>query len=96
MTKRRGIVTEQEPVNGTSLINFRCHLPVAESFGFAQALRDSTQGRAFPQCRFDHWKELDGDATQVGSKANLVVEAIRNRKGMKPGIPGLENFHDKL
>lgn len=74
----------------------RGYLPVAESFGFTGALRAATQGRAFPQCVFDHWGQLESDPLEIGSKANVIVETIRQRKGMKAGIPGLEHFHDKL
>ena len=74
----------------------KCYLPVGESFGFTQALRAATAGRAFPQCVFDHWDQLIGDPLTEGTKANAVVEATRKRKGLKPGVPPLENFVDKL
>ena len=96
MTQRRGQVNEENPVSGTPLVNMKCYLPVGESFGFTQALRAATSGRAFPQCVFDHWEQLNGDPKEEGSKANSIVEATRKRKGLKPGIPALENFIDKL
>merc|ERR1711990_919542 len=96
MTSRRGVVNEENPVAGTPLVNMKCFLPVGESFGFTQALRAATSGRAFPQCVFDHWEQLNGDPLEVDSKANQLVEAIRKRKGLKAGIPGLDNFVDKL
>jgi len=96
MTQRRGQVNEENPVPGTPLVNMKCFLPVGESFGFTQALRAATSGRAFPQCVFDHWDQLQGDPLEVGSKANEIVEKTRKRKGLKPGIPALENFVDKL
>lgn len=74
----------------------KSYLPVAESFGFTQALRAATSGRAFPQCVFDHWEQLNGDPYDAASKAGLIVENTRKRKGLKPGIPGLDNFIDKL
>lgn len=74
----------------------KSHLPVAESFGFTQALRAATSGRAFPQCVFDHWELLSGDPLEAGSKCNGIVEAIRARKGLKAGVPALDNFVDKL
>jgi elongation factor 2 len=74
----------------------KAYLPVAESFGFTQALRAATSGRAFPQCVFDHWEELGGDPLEAGSMANKVALGIRARKGLKPEIPGLDNFLDKL
>jgi elongation factor 2 len=74
----------------------KAYLPVGESFGFTQALRAATSGRAFPQCVFDHWEQMSGDPMEEGSKAFAVVEAIRKRKGLKVGVPLLENFVDKL
>ena len=74
----------------------KAHLPVAESFGFTSALRQATSGRAFPQCSFSHWDQLGGDPLEEGSKANVVCEAVRKRKGIKPGVPALDNFVDKL
>jgi len=96
MTQRRGVVNEENPVAGTPLVNMKCYLPVGESFGFTQALRAATSGRAFPQCVFDHWDQLNGDPTEEGSGANKIIEKTRKRKGLKPGIPALENFIDKL
>jgi len=96
LTQRRGIVISEEPIAGTPLVNMKAYLPVGESFGFTQSLRAATSGRAFPQCVFDHWEELAGDPMEAGSKANDIVEGIRKRKGLKPGVPGLDNFYDKL
>merc|ERR1719197_595660 len=96
LSTRRGIVIGEEPIPGTPLVNMKAHLPVAESFGFTQALRAATSGRAFPQCVFDHWEEMSGNPLEAGSKANEIVEGIRKRKGLKPGVPGLDNFIDKL
>ena len=74
----------------------KAFLPVAESFGFTQALRAATSGRAFPQCVFDHWEALNGDPYEENSQAGKLVKSIRARKGLKEGIPGLDNFLDKL
>merc|ERR1712060_419881 len=96
LTQRRGIVISEEPIPGTPLVNIKAYLPVAESFGFTQALRAATSGRAFPQCVFDHWEELTGDPFEPSSKAGQIVANIRQRKGLREGIPGLDNFVDKL
>merc|ERR1712195_348442 len=50
LSQRRGIVLSEEPIQGTPLVMMKAYLPVAESFGFTQALRAATSGRAFPQC----------------------------------------------
>jgi len=39
---------------------------------------------------------MNGDPLEVGSKSNEIVESIRKRKGLKPGIPTLDNYIDKL
>merc|ERR1712238_478831 len=96
LTQRRGIVNSEEPIPGTPLVNMKAYLPVGESFGFTQTLREATSGRAFPQCVFDHWEPMSGDPLEPGSKANDLVEVIRKRKGLKPGVPPLENFTDKM
>merc|ERR1711878_185386 len=85
-----------DPISGTPLVNMTAFLPVAESFGFTQALRAATSGRAFPQCVFSHWEMLNPDPYEAGTKAATLVETIRARKGLRPGIPGLDNFIDKL
>jgi elongation factor 2 len=74
----------------------KAYLPVAESFGFTQALRAATSGRAFPQCVFDHWEELCGDPIDPKSKAGETCVAIRKRKGLKDVIPTIDNYIDKL
>merc|ERR1719263_39321 len=73
LSQRRGIVIGEEPIAGTPLVNMKSHLPVAESFGFTQALRAATSGRAFPQCVFDHWEELGGDPLDPKSQAGELA-----------------------
>merc|ERR1712117_415978 len=73
MNLRRGCVFEENPREGTPLIQVKAHLPVSESFGFVAALRQATSGQAFPQCVFDHWENLQGDATQEGKMQDLVL-----------------------
>jgi elongation factor 2 len=96
LNQRRGMVIGEEMIIGTPLMLCRAYLPVSESFGFTAHLRSLTSGKAFPQCVFDHWEILGADPTEAGSKAQSVVDGIRKRKGLKPGIPALDNFIDKL
>merc|ERR1711957_1139609 len=96
LATRRGIVIGEDPISGTPLVNMKAYLPVAESFGFTQALRAATSGRAFPQCVFDHWEQLADDPFKPDSRAGILVATVRKRKGLKEEIPLLENFIDKL
>jgi len=45
---------------------------------------------------FDHWDTITSDPFEKDSKSAALVDAIRKRKGLKPGIPALDNFIDKL
>jgi elongation factor 2 len=96
LTRRRGIIIGEENRPGTPIYNVRAYLPVAESFGFTADLRAGTGGQAFPQCVFDHWQLFPGDPLEAGSQANANVLKIRARKGLKEGVPPLDNFLDKL
>lgn len=64
--------------------------------GFTADLRSNTGGQAFPQCVFDHWQILPGDPFDSASRPCQVVAETRKRKGLKEGIPALDNFLDKL
>merc|ERR1712121_271875 len=96
LNKRRGIVFEQGQIGNTPQYMVKAYLPVNESFGFTADLRSHTGGQAFPQCVFDHWAPLQGDPMAAGTKAQEIVENARKRKGLKEGIPPLENFLDKM
>eukprot|EP01022_Parablepharisma_sp_SALTPOND_P009758 TRINITY_DN1402_c0_g1_i2.p1 TRINITY_DN1402_c0_g1~~TRINITY_DN1402_c0_g1_i2.p1 ORF type:complete len:843 (-),score=91.66 TRINITY_DN1402_c0_g1_i2:79-2607(-) len=96
LAQRRGVVINEEPMAGAPLCIVKAYLPVAESFGFTAHLRSSTSGQAFPQCVFDHWEIMPQDPQDTSTKAYVVVEGIRKRKGLKAGIPSLDNFIDKL
>ena len=96
LTKRRGHVFEEVNVDRTPMRITRAYLPVMESFGFTADLRSNTGGQAFPQCVFDHWQILPGDPMDPLTKPGQVVTATRKRKGLKEGIPALDNYLDKM
>jgi elongation factor 2 len=96
LNQRRGIVNEEEQVQGTPLNQVKAYLPVSESFGFTAHLRSLTAGQAFPQCVFHHWAAVAGDPYEAESKSAVIVGEIRKRKGLKEGIPPLDNYLDKL
>jgi elongation factor 2 len=60
-------------------VQVKAHLPVAESFGFVAALRQQTSGQAFPQCVFDHWDNMPGNAMDKGGKMEELILSIRKR-----------------
>jgi len=96
LNRRRGHVFEEAQTPGTPMFVVKAYLPVNESFGFTADLRSNTGGQAFPQCVFDHWQVLPGDPMQDGTKPYQIVEECKKRKGLKPGIPQLDNYLDKL
>merc|ERR1712137_1444943 len=83
LSARRGIVDGQEDRPGTPLCKVKAFLPVLESFGFTQLLRQNTSGQAFPQMIFSHWQSINGDPFEEGSQSNIVVTGVRSRKGLK-------------
>lgn len=95
MQPRRGQVFEENPREGTPLIQVRAYLPVSESFGFVSSLRQQTSGQAFPQCVFDHWEAIPGNAMDAGKLQDLVL-ACRKRKQLKHEMPKLGDYLDKL
>jgi len=96
LTRRRGIIIGEENRPGTPIYNVKAYMPVSESFGFTADLRAATGGQAFPQCVFDHWQQFPGDPLEPKTLANTTVLNIRTRKGMRPDIPTLDSFLDKL
>ncbi|EMD41854.1 hypothetical protein CERSUDRAFT_110414 [Gelatoporia subvermispora B] len=96
LNKRRGQVFSEEQRIGTPMFTVKAYLPVNESFGFNGELRSQTGGQAFPQCVFDHWELMNGSPLDKGSKIEELVKSIRTRKGLKPDIPALDTYYDKL
>jgi len=96
MNQRRGCVFEENPREGTPLIQVKAYLPVSESFGFVSKLRQDTSGQAFPQCVFDHWESMQGNAMEDGSKMQDLVLGVRKRKNLKVEMPSVSDYMDKL
>ncbi|BGO90729.1 hypothetical protein NBRC10512_000669 [Rhodotorula toruloides] len=96
LNRKRGMVFSEEQRPGTPMYTVKAYLPVNESFGFTGELRQATGGQAFPQMVFDHWQTMGGAITEKGGKVEALALSIRTRKGLKPEIPSLDNFYDKL
>ncbi|MEM2319171.1 MAG: elongation factor EF-2 [Candidatus Bathyarchaeia archaeon] len=84
LQKRRGRILDM--VNEEDMVIVKAELPVAESFGIADELRSSTQGRAFWATQFSRW------APVPESMQAEVIRQIRERKGLPPTPPRAEEF----
>jgi len=93
--QRRGVVFQEDSVQGTPLLNIKAYLPVSESFGFTANLRALTSGQAFPQCCFSHWDVVTADPFDVKGKCFEICMKIRKRKGLKQELPLLCDLIDK-
>jgi elongation factor 2 len=96
MSQRRAEIISEEPVIGNPMTILKCYLPVAESFGFTNSLRELTHGRAFPTCVFDHWQVIKSDPYVEGSIGYDLVQKIRQRKGKPVELPDISKFVDKM
>jgi len=100
LNRRRGHIFEENQVVGTPMVYVKAYLPVNESFGFTADLRSQTQGKAFPQCVFDHWQMIADDPMDEGNtkptSSFTIVTETRKRKGLKEGVPALDNYLDKM
>merc|ERR1711988_587513 len=97
LNKKRGHVFAEDNRPGTPIYNLNAYLPVLESFGFVADLRAATSGQAFPQCVFDHYQLMNGDALDGADKLGSLVQSIRKRKNCSQiEVPGLEKYYDKL
>ena len=66
----------------------KAEMPVAESFGIAEELRSSTQGRAFWATQFSRWAPVP---EQMQAE---VIKQIRERRGLPPVPPKAEEFFE--
>jgi elongation factor 2 len=85
--KRRGRILDM--VNEEDMVIVKAEMPVAESFGIADELRSSTQGRAFWATQFSRW------APVPESMQAEVIRQIRERKGLSPTPPKAEEFYEE-
>ena len=86
VTNRRGVIEDMPIDGGTASVIGK--MPVAESFGFSNDIRAATQGRAI-------WNtENAGFEILPRSLLEKVVGEIRERKGLKPEVPGEAYYTD--
>jgi elongation factor 2 len=85
--KRRGRVLDM--TTDEDLMIVKAEMPVSESFGIAEELRSSTQGRAFWATQFSRWSPVP-EQMQLD-----VVKQIRERRGLNPTPPRAEEFLER-
>jgi len=85
--KRRGRVLDMTTEEDMMIV--KAEMPVAESFGLAEELRSSTQGRAFWATQFSRWAPVP-EQMQMD-----VIRQIRERRGLDPNPPQAEQFLER-
>jgi elongation factor 2 len=96
MTKRRGLVKTITPESNNVIMIVDANLPVANSFGFIDELREETSGTAFASMMFSHWQIIPDDPLVSGTLSNKIMLDVRKRKGRKVEAPKLEDYLDRL
>jgi len=96
VSQKKGEVFETDESGGAIQV-LKAYLPVMASFGFTSDLRAATGGTAFPQMSFDHWDFVASDPYEEDSKAQtLYVDVARKRKSLKPELPVVSDYTDRL
>jgi len=96
ISSKRGHVFDEQPKEGSPLVNMKAFLPVMESFDFVPALCENTSGRAFPQMVFDHYDIVNGNPYEKDNLCGKIVLGVRQRKNMKENVPDYTEYNDKL
>jgi elongation factor 2 len=84
--KRRGKILDM--INEEDMVLVKAEMPVAESFGLAEELRSSTQGRAFWATQFSRWAPVP-ESMQAD-----IIKQIRERRGLSATPPRPEEFYE--
>jgi elongation factor 2 len=85
--KRRGKILDM--TNEEDMIIVKAEMPVSESFGLAEELRSSTEGRAFWATQFSRWAQVPEQMQPE------IVKQIRERRGLAPTPPRAEEFFEE-
>ncbi len=75
-------------INEEDMIIVKAEMPVSESFGLAEELRSSTEGRAFWATQFSRWAQVP-EQMQAD-----IIKQIRERRGLSPLPPKAEEFFE--
>ncbi|MCL1977884.1 MAG: elongation factor EF-2 [Candidatus Bathyarchaeota archaeon] len=87
VNKRRGKILDMP--SEEDMITVKAEMPVSESFGIADELRSSTEGRAFWATQFSRWAPVPEQLQEE------LIKGIRERKGLPPVPPKPEEYFEK-
>jgi elongation factor 2 len=85
--KRRGRVLDMPTEDDMMIV--KAEMPVAESFGIADELRSSTQGRAFWATQFSRWAPVPENMVLD------IISEIRKRRNLDPNPPRPDEFLER-
>jgi elongation factor 2 len=85
--KRRGRVLDMPTEDDMMIV--KAEMPVSESFGIADELRSSTQGRAFWATQFSRWAPVPENMLLD------IISQIRKRRNLDPNPPRPEEFLER-
>jgi elongation factor 2 len=86
LNKRRGKILDMPSED--DIITVKAEMPISESFGIADILRSSTQGRAFWATQFSRWAPVP---EQMQAE---IIKTIRERRGLPPVPPKPEEYFE--
>ena len=72
--RRRGRISGDSIVEGTTLFDIYAVLPVIESFGFTAELRSETAGNVVPQLSFSHFEVIEEDPLWIPMTQSEIEE----------------------
>jgi elongation factor 2 len=87
VNKRRGKIIDMP--SEEDMITVKAEMPVSESFGIADELRSSTEGRAFWATQFNRWSPIPEQMQEE------IIKKIRERKGLPAIPPKPEEYFEK-
>merc|ERR1712137_1203118 len=87
--KRRAKVLDEGLRDGSSTFYINSHMPLADSFGLAQDLRQAASGHVSLHCAFSHWEQSEEDPFQEASLTQEEIEELGEQ-------PVLQNQARKL
>ena len=81
---RRGQILEMNQEEDA--LTIQAKVPVSEMFGFAAAIRSTTQGRALWSTEYAGFEKVPKNLQPQ------IIKQIRERKGLKPEPPTAQEF----